>query len=309
MKRVERNVKEDIEMMENSKEKITKVTGAIERMADNGLYIIESREDMSVKKKKFDTWFRLITRHQEVKPETIKERYSKFSDYFKDKETKEIIDAIEMVGKVIDTQANSIRGKAEKVMRILANKMIEPELKAELIVKRMTSITEGAKLIENFLSELIYCIICGHDFLNFNPGRLNSWLTMHLQKTYYSRQTHNISLLGNISENTPVLNMDNEKIPEVIEGLLSIFTKNIPRGGKLLVNLAPEEKYVTLQIAGNSVNLDKDFEPFHSEGDEIVFNSLMYSYKRIIEAHGGTIDFQSKPEYSAFTIKLPIADS
>lgn len=306
MKGVKRNIDEDIEMMENSKEKITKVTGAIERMADNGLYIIESREDMSVKKKKFDTWFRLITKHQEVKPETIKERYSEFSNYFKDKETKEIISAIEMVGKVIDTQTNDIRSKAEKVMRILANKMIEPELKAELIVKRMKSITEGAKLIENFLGELIYCIICGRDFLNFSPGMLNSWLNIILQKTYYSRQTQNIALLGNISENIPVLNMDNEKIPEVVEGILSIFTKNIPRRGKLLVNLAPEEKYVTLQIAGNNVSFDKDFESFHSEGNEIVFNSLMYSYRRIIEAHGGTINFQSKPEYSAFTIKLPI---
>jgi signal transduction histidine kinase len=303
-----RNIDEDLQIMTDSKDKIKKVINLIDKLADNGLYTINSKEDLFIKKRWFrDTWFRLISKNPKAMPQTIAERYLEFSNYFKQTETKEIIDVIETVEKIIDKQIADITKLSKNTLEYIDSNDLKPELKRELIIKIMKSIKEKAENIEKSFNELIYCIFCGRDFSDIKPIHLDTLLNIILQDTHRSIEKQKIILIKKISRDMPPLNIDNEKILEVIKGLLNIFIKSMSSREKLIVSLAPTNKCVTLQIASSNTDIKKDFEPFHLKGEKVVFNSLMYSYKRIIEAHRGTIKFESNPGHSIFTIELPIS--
>jgi len=304
---MKRNAKEDNEIIEKSQKIITKVVKAITKMADSGLFIINSKEDTAVKRENFDTWLRLISRHPEIQPKKIKECCQDFSDYFQDKETNEIMAVIEIVSKVINKQVKDISSESEKAIRIFDNKMIDPQLKTELIVKRMNLIKEKAKIVENFFYALTYCIVCVRN-LTFSPIKSEKIIARVLRENYAIRRLRKIRLLEDVSENLPEVNIDLEKMSGVIEEILSLLIQNMPSGAELFVKTSQTEKDITLEFKGNKTNLKTDFEPFHWLGNEIEFNSCMYAYRRIIEAHNGEINFESKPNhYSAFTIRLPIS--
>ena len=114
------------------------------------------------------------------------------------------------------------------------------------------------------------------------------------------------------------VNGDRKRLNQVFINLISNAIKYTGEGGRILVSSAIEEDRVRIDVADNGIGiaeeyLDRIFDSFvrvesglsrESEGTGL---GLAIT-KKIVEAHGGTIEVQSSPgEGSNFIVRLPLA--
>jgi two-component system, NtrC family, sensor histidine kinase HydH len=106
------------------------------------------------------------------------------------------------------------------------------------------------------------------------------------------------------------VNLDRELFEQALLNLMLNAEQAMPEGGTLTLIGRMEERCVCLDVidTGHGMTeevLEKVFRPFHTTKQN--GNGLgLPTTKRIVLAHGGTIEVQSEPgRGSKFTIKLP----
>lgn len=111
----------------------------------------------------------------------------------------------------------------------------------------------------------------------------------------------------------PTFPIDSTKIQQVFYNLIRNAKEALSkdRGGTITVAIRSDESEVTIRISDDGCGIKEEyletlFEPFITHKSEGTGLGLSIS-KRIIEAHNGTIEVESKEgEGTAFTIVLPI---
>lgn len=110
----------------------------------------------------------------------------------------------------------------------------------------------------------------------------------------------------------PVMSLDASRMKQVILNLITNAIQASPAGEKVRARTSINTNEVTLEIsdAGSGIN-EKDrenvFRPFFTTKKEGTGLGLPI-VKRIVEAHGGQIDFHPNPEKGVtFIVKLPLA--
>ena len=108
---------------------------------------------------------------------------------------------------------------------------------------------------------------------------------------------------------------DSLRIEQVVSNLLSNAIKFSPRGGEILVSVEPADGHVALAVADNGIGIRPEdratiFQPFSRLSADLAPGAGLglSVVRRIVEAHGGSIEVESVPEQgSTFTVKLPRA--
>lgn len=111
----------------------------------------------------------------------------------------------------------------------------------------------------------------------------------------------------------PTFPIDSTKIQQVFYNLIRNAKEALSkdRGGTITVAIRSDESEVTIRISDNGCGIKEEyletlFEPFITHKSEGTGLGLSIS-KRIIEAHNGTIEVESREgEGTTFTIVLPI---
>lgn len=108
---------------------------------------------------------------------------------------------------------------------------------------------------------------------------------------------------------------DQRYLGRALSNLLDNAIKYWPDGGTIIVQVAPLPDQVVIRIIDGGIGMDlkaqeKVFERFQRavpEGIDIPGTGIgLYSVKRIVEAHGGSIECDSAPGVgSTFTVRLP----
>jgi PAS domain S-box-containing protein len=103
---------------------------------------------------------------------------------------------------------------------------------------------------------------------------------------------------------------DGDKIKQVFINLINNAIEALPRGGSLRIALQQQQKHARLLFNDDgsgipSENRDKIFQPFFSTKDTGTGLGLTLA-KNIIEAHGGTIWFESSGTGTTFFVEIPL---
>lgn len=107
---------------------------------------------------------------------------------------------------------------------------------------------------------------------------------------------------------------DASRIEQVLENLVSNAVKYSPSGGTVLVELTSDESCATIRVADQGIGIAEHerrhlFTPFRRAEGTLGIPGVglgLYVCRRIVEAHGGTIDVQSEVgQGSTFIVTLP----
>ncbi|MEO0250197.1 MAG: ATP-binding protein, partial [candidate division WOR-3 bacterium] len=124
----------------------------------------------------------------------------------------------------------------------------------------------------------------------------------------------NIEFKEDIDSDLPIMEVDGERLRQVVINLLSNAIKFSDPGSAITVRVKKMEKEILLQVADQGIgmspaDMEHLFERFYRAEDRLSRGGTglgLYITKQIVEAHGGRIWVESKlHEGSTFSVTLP----
>ena len=138
-------------------------------------------------------------------------------------------------------------------------------------------------------------------------------LTQIIQLLEARAERQGVRMERRFPDEAMLIHADVGQFRQVLLNLLLNALDAVPHGGTILLGLRHENgKWLTLSVADTGGGLPAGlgaqiFEPFVSTKETGLGLGLSIC-KRIVEAHGGTIDAANRPEGgAAFTVRLPLA--
>jgi signal transduction histidine kinase len=107
--------------------------------------------------------------------------------------------------------------------------------------------------------------------------------------------------------------LDSDRMLRVLLNLADNSRKAMPHGGTLSIRTSRQEKLAVIEVADTGEGMERDiqkrlFEPFYSASREGGTGLGMVIIKNIVDAHDGSLSFQSAPgEGTTFRLTLPVA--
>jgi signal transduction histidine kinase len=145
------------------------------------------------------------------------------------------------------------------------------------------------------------------DLSDWLPPSLLSWRTAALDK--------GLTWRVEIAKNLPIIDIDPDRMAQVVGNLLSNAIKYSPGGGEIAVSSAagPNEVWIEISDTGSGISAEEHervFEPFYRSQRIRRFPQglgLGLTIARdLVQAHGGRLELVSEPgNGSQFTIYLP----
>lgn len=162
------------------------------------------------------------------------------------------------------------------------------------------------------------------DSYNYELGRKYIFLALinltNLIKSAIDSQkklavSKSVSIITNIEENLPNVNIDQNEIKKVLNTLIENAIIHSPRNSDIEINCNLLEKYILVSIIDNGQGIQKEvqkrlfkrYETAVAMERKIGSGLGLYLAKQIIEAHGGKIWFITKEEVgTTFSFTLPL---
>lgn len=175
--------------------------------------------------------------------------------------------------------------------------------------------------LEELIDELIHFSLAASDelFLQMEPGDVGGLIGGVLAKLAPKANQHQVSLASHLATGVPLVMLDEEKMGWVLQELLENAIKFTPPGGQITVSLVREVDRLVIGVKDTGIGIASEylgeiFEPFHQLDGSITRRAGgvglgLTLVRKIIEAHGATIDVQSEVgKGSQFTFWLPILE-
>jgi signal transduction histidine kinase len=190
-----------------------------------------------------------------------------------------------------------------------------PSGEQQRALKTMSKATER---LEKLIEDLILFSTSEHNNINLRVHHFN--LAMLCEEIAHHNEAnareHKVEISLQAAPNLPMVYADMEKISWVIQQLVDNAIKFIQGPGEVRIELSTADHQVRCTIMDNGIGIPQDrlqeiFEPFHqldsSSTRRYGGTGLGLSLaKKIIEAHGSSIEVQSAPgEGSTFSFLLP----
>ncbi|MFZ5921549.1 MAG: sensor histidine kinase [Chloroflexota bacterium] len=123
-----------------------------------------------------------------------------------------------------------------------------------------------------------------------------------------------ISLEARPDGDIPLLDLDPERIRQVLLNLVSNAMRYTPPGGRIEIRCRADGSAATIEIADNGAGIPAEelphvFERFYKSRDSGGMGLGLAIAKNLVEAHGGTIAAESRPgQGTTVRIRLPIVE-
>ena len=189
----------------------------------------------------------------------------------------------------------------------------DPQVRDELLAGIEGAVTNMEPLL-NDLSQL-YGQVQGTVQLTLQPVDLNEWLLPSLLPWRTVAQEKGLEWQTDIASDLPEVEIDPDRMSQVIGNLISNAIKYTPQGGAIVVTADAGKDVVNFGICDTGPGIDPEdqeriFEPFYRSQAHRRFPQglgLGLTIARdLVEVHGGTLELVSEPgEGSCFTIHLP----
>lgn len=225
-------------------------------------------------------------------------------------------DLISRVSHELKTPLMSIRGATELIMEFHNNL-------SEDMLELMHIIDKGETRLEYLVNNLLDISRIQYKKLKIKkkPTNLSTIIENSSIEMVNLIQKRDVNLNIEIPDKL-IINIDNERIEQVLKNIISNAVKNTPPGGNIKISIGRAGEYAEILVKDDGVGLTssekkKLFKRFgkierYEEGLEylnIQGSGLgLYISKKIVELHNGSISAQSegRNEGATFKIKLPI---
>jgi PAS domain S-box-containing protein len=179
------------------------------------------------------------------------------------------------------------------------------------------NLTRLSRLIEDLLS--LSKLEAGKVQLNRQPHQIGQVIQDTVDARANWVKTKGINLEVSVPEGLPEVNVDSDKIIQVLTNLIGNAIKFTPNNGKIIVGaaLSKEENAITASVADNGIGIPKEhlgkiFDKFYQVGERVATDiggtgiGLSVA-KEIVEIHGGRIWVESEHGSGAkFIFTLPL---
>ena len=189
----------------------------------------------------------------------------------------------------------------------------DPQVRDELLGGIDQTISNMEPLLDD-LSQL-HGQVLGATQINRRPISLGEWLLPLLLPWRAVALEKGLLWQTEIPSDLPTLDMDPDRMAQVLGNLISNAIKYTPEGGKVTVTAGGDETAVALAVCDTGPGIDpaeqeRVFEPFYRSQQQRRFPQglgLGLTIARdLVTAHGGTLTLDSTPgQGSCFTITLP----
>jgi signal transduction histidine kinase len=192
----------------------------------------------------------------------------------------------------------------------------DPQLASDLL----TGMDEETVRLQHLLDDLarLHDEVLGKLELNRSAVRLDDWLASTLSPWEAAARQKGLSWTVIIPPGLPVILMDPDRMAQALGNILSNAIKFTPADGAASIAVGFDGGFLSLRVADTGPGIPADeqpriFQPFYrgSQGRRIVEGmGLGLNIARdIIQAHGGSIELESKPgEGTIFTVRIPAAE-
>ena len=146
--------------------------------------------------------------------------------------------------------------------------------------------------------------------LNLVPGSILDPLTNTLDALKAQFEDRRIQTQLNLPTALPTVLVDSAQMEQVFFNLVKNAIEAMKDGGSLDIEVAADDRDVHVVFRDNGSGMDAAtlahiFEPYQTSKEQGSGLGLMLS-RRIVHAHGGEIDVESKPGAgTAFTVRIP----
>ena len=146
--------------------------------------------------------------------------------------------------------------------------------------------------------------------LNLVPGSILDPLTDTLDAMKAQFEDRRIQTQLNLPTALPTVLVDRAQMEQVFFNLVKNAIEAMKDGGSLDIEVAADDRDVHVVFRDNGTGMDAAtlahiFEPYQTSKEQGSGLGLMLS-RRIVHAHGGEIDVESKPGAgTAFTVRIP----
>jgi signal transduction histidine kinase len=206
----------------------------------------------------------------------------------------------------------AISGYSELIKEDLKN--LPPETLEEFIDSISKAATDMLRLLNDLLD--ISAIESGNLELNFHPESLKKLIEEEVRIQQEFANKKNITLKCDV-ENIPEFSLDRVRVGQVLYNLISNAIKFSPPGKQISIHLTQDngDAKVSVEDQGPGISPEdqnKLFEAFQKlkakpTGGESSFGLGLAITKKVIEAHQGKLDFESKPgQGTTFFFTLPM---
>jgi signal transduction histidine kinase len=189
----------------------------------------------------------------------------------------------------------------------------DPEVRDELLAGIENAVLNMEPLL-NDLAQL-YGQGQGSIQLNVQPVDLNEWLLPSLLPWRTVAREKGLTWQADFAEDLPVVEIDPDRMNQVIGNLISNAIKYTPQGGAVTVTADADPGMINIAVCDTGPGIEPEeqeriFEPFYRSQAHRRFPQglgLGLTIARdLVEAHGGTLELVSTPgEGSCFTVHLP----
>ncbi|MBM3243714.1 MAG: HAMP domain-containing histidine kinase [Candidatus Omnitrophica bacterium] len=158
----------------------------------------------------------------------------------------------------------------------------------------------------------LYKVECGLVGLKKEPVNLYELIEDRVKTFEHSFKNKGVNINLDISRNSPIVNIDKEKIKEVIGNLFSNFLKYTPDNGWVNLRLFSSTDFIRFELSNNSETIPFDqlgaifdkFEKLHKNAEGTGLGLAIA--RSIVQAHGGKIWAENLPGKGVkFILLLP----
>ncbi len=181
------------------------------------------------------------------------------------------------------------------------------------------------KTISKELSRLESLILSFLDMLRFETGQyrlqlmpceLDTLIKEVCERFKLNAEKNDISLLYSLPSEGVQIVADRLQLERVLSNLIDNAIKYSPKGTKVRIRLSKENDSVVIRVEDEGQGIPQEalphiFDPFYrvktkKEGVSLGTGLGLTIVKNIVDAHGGSINVQSKPgQGTIFTVKIP----
>lgn len=148
------------------------------------------------------------------------------------------------------------------------------------------------------------------------PLDLNSWLLSFLTVIEAEAERRGVQVEKELGDQLPLVNIDRERLKQVVLNLCSNAYEAAGRGGRLVIRTyhCPLENWVALEVKDDGCGIDPErldhlFQPFFTTRKQGTGLGLAIT-EQIVREHGGWIKVGSEVNRgSTFTVFLPALES
>jgi two-component system sensor histidine kinase BaeS len=191
----------------------------------------------------------------------------------------------------------------------------DPALRRELLEGMDEEVERLSRLLDDLAG--LHDQVLGTLELNREPTALGEWLAHMLPPWRESAQAKGLKWHATVSPNLPTVDVDPDRLAQVVGNLLSNAIKYTPPRGTVSLDAGVEEEEAWIRISDTGPGIppeeqERIFAPFYRSQPGRRFPQgmglgLNIAYT-LVAAHGGRLELDSTPgQGSHFTVRLPLS--